>query len=389
MTSETNVLKDIIKGLEIKLLDLNEKVLQIDEKCSQIINEKNQLMKEKENLEIGTNTVELRKFMIDPNDQLFVSTIGNESRNLTVDEVRNLGDKEYIQKNIKLDLAKNYKGELLHTVLLDKNFRIVPRNNQEKFFKINKEVKSDGKFYKAIIDGKNFEIDLNPKASADGKKIVWPIKTIWKGIESEIPWFIIYHTVPNIDINEAAINDIKAKILDLNKSQLENEERIKRSKRKYVEIESKLREHKNDLEKKEQKLSKKKYKCCETELSYLRKIKVEELQAFCKLKKNLNRHFDNFKEENKKDKDEDNRAVGEGINLKQERKFVALLIYNHLEMLKNLFEFCKSLSYDSESQSQQIRNQSLLSARKYMSFYNENISNIKREIFHELEIEVD
>lgn len=389
MASEINDLKDIINGFEIKLIQLKKEIEENDAKCAQIIIERDQLVQEKENLETGSNTEELMKFMVKPNDELFANTIRNESRILAVNEVRNLRDEEYVEKNIKLGYAKNYRGEALHIVLLDKKYRIVPRNNQEIFFKINTEVESDGKFYKAVIDGKNFEIDLNPKASADGKKMVWPIKTTWKGKESEIPWFIIYHTVPNIDINEATITNIEAKILDLNKTQLESEENIKKTKKKYEEIDSKIKEHKNDLEKKEQKLSKTKHKSYVTELSYLRKIKEEELQTLCKLKKNLRKHLANIKEEKENNEDENKMARYEDKRLQQERKFVALSIYDRLEMLKNLFEFCKSLTYDSESQTQQIRKQSLLSAEKYIEFYNEKISNIKSEISRELDIQVD
>ncbi|OMJ72052.1 hypothetical protein SteCoe_29610 [Stentor coeruleus] len=89
---------------------------------------------------------------------------------------------------------------------------------------------------------------------------------------------------------------------------------------------------------------------------------------------NLEKEINNLNEKNK--------ILNEEIvQLKKERKFMALSIYDNLKVLENLCEFCSSLNYGTLGQ---VRNESLESAREYIAYYTENISIIKREIFQEL-----
>lgn len=58
--------------------------------------------------------------------------------------------------------------------------------------------------YKAIIECSGWEFDLGIKAHPDRKKIIYSIKRYWSAGQT-IPWFKIYHDLPNSDINEASI----------------------------------------------------------------------------------------------------------------------------------------------------------------------------------------
>jgi energy-coupling factor transporter ATP-binding protein EcfA2 len=93
---------------------------------------------------------------------------------------------------------KDYTGDLAHSIEIDREYYLAPsdRSEQEAFEKQGIVQTSEGQ-YKAIVTGREYELDLQRRIHPSGKKIVYYFKTHWKAGQ-EFPWIKVEHEVPRI-----------------------------------------------------------------------------------------------------------------------------------------------------------------------------------------------
>lgn len=383
LMNRINDLQQIKKDHQERVMQAENEIIKMRKQIKNSLDDKENFVLKKQDLESGLTTEVLYTLKYDPDETIegFRSKPG--AREQSISEMRELRDDEYAERDCNFGLAKNYIGPLHHTVWLDKSYRIVPKNNQEEFFRYGNETFSEGKSYKAIIEGNDFVIDLTPKASPDGKRMIWPVKTTWVGRADKIPFVKISHSIPNIDFNEATINNIDSQIKNVNKLILEYEHDIKRYEKTKNEQENKLKLAIDSLNKEEEKFKENKRKECVTELTQLLSIKMGELKNIEEYNKGHNNDIIDLEKDINKFREENKIFQEEIVQLKKERKFMALSIYDHLDVLKNLLEFCDSLNYGTLGQ---VRNESLESAKEYIAVYSQKIEMIKNEVFQELKL---
>ncbi|OMJ79344.1 hypothetical protein SteCoe_20636 [Stentor coeruleus] len=213
--------------------------------------------------------------------------------------------------------------------------------------------------------------------------MIWPIETTWVGRADKIPWFQISHSIPNIDFNEATISNVDSQIQNVNKLVLEYENDIKRYEKTKNELVNKLKATKDSLNKEEEKLKENKRNEFVTELTQLKSYKMGELKNIEEYNKGHNNDIIDLERDINKFKEENQIFHKEIVQLMKERKFMALSIYDHLDVLRNLREFCDSLNYGTLGQ---VRNELLESAREYITVYTQKIEMIKNKASQELKL---
>ncbi|CAK79315.1 unnamed protein product (macronuclear) [Paramecium tetraurelia] len=88
-------------------------------------------------------------------------------------------------------LAGQYSGGLIHHVYIVQYFYLVPKDAKNLQDMCQKDfINSDGKKYRATIEGEKWQFDLGVKAQPHRKKMVYSILTNWNS-GSTILWFKI------------------------------------------------------------------------------------------------------------------------------------------------------------------------------------------------------
>lgn len=346
----------------------------------------NEKMKKK--LEKGSKTIQLWTYKEEPNKRLIVFYTEAGAREKAISEVRDYYDHEILKKDVDLGYAKDYIGEIIHNIKLERQYRIVPNYNKEKFYH-GSEVTSNYKTYKATIEGKYFEVDMQPKATIDGKKMIWPIKTTWFGNPSDMPWFNIYHTIPNMDINEATIINYNAETSNLNLDIAKFKDFSKRKQQELLDIDSELQDIIGKISRYRTELDEEKGKEFTNGLEQL--IGNTKYVIDCNRERYsiLDKEIENFKNKNyelRECVDEEERKV---YKCYQERVLVGLAIYNQLGVLENLYDFCNSLNISKNIGESEVRYQTIESALNYMNIYKDSMLFIKNEVYKVLGIDLE
>ncbi|OMJ82776.1 hypothetical protein SteCoe_16424 [Stentor coeruleus] len=346
----------------------------------------NEKMKKK--LEVGSKTIQLWTYKEEANKKLIVFYTEAGAREKAISEVRDYYDYEITRKDVDLGYAKDYVGEIIHNIKLERQYRIVPNDNKDKFYH-GSEVTSNYKTYKATIEGKYFEVDMQPKATIDGKKMIWPIKTTWNGNPTDMPWFKIYHTIPNMDINEATIINYNAETSNLNSDIAKLKDFIKRKQEEILEIDNEIQDIIKKINKCKIELDEEKNKEFTSGLEQL--IEDTKYVIDCNKEKYrvLDKDIENFKLKNyelKEKIDEEKICV---CKCCEERMLVGLAIYNQLGVLENLYEFCNSLNISKNIGESEVRYQTIESALGYMNIYKDSMPFITNEVYKVLGIEIE
>lgn len=225
---EIDQITNKIKILEQNIDALHHKIIILKKKNEELSNgsEKEVLHKNKE---------------YSPDDDLSYLEGKIENFEKAFNEISNSIERD---KNDKVIIVKagSFTGTLIHHVFISKEYYIVPKDGScldLKKVMYNKDFFQEGKKYKAIIDGHNFNFHFGMKAHPSRKEMVYSLATTWKAGQ-KIPWFEISHYLPNIDKNEAKIINNEAKIKSLNKKIIDDEQEIEELKKKEKNLQKNI-----------------------------------------------------------------------------------------------------------------------------------------------------
>lgn len=185
------------KKLEIKKEEISAKSLEIqgiENKIDSLIDEISKLSSESHVEVLGG----FQKHAPDSKFAICDLKSGTIQKRFT--QVEGISDED--TENKRTVQANEYKGELNHLVLIERDYYIMPREQKERDEFIREGRAGEGA-YRAELSGDNYELTLGKKPHPGGKKIVYAFRTHWNG--DVIPWFSITHTIPNVDFNEALI----------------------------------------------------------------------------------------------------------------------------------------------------------------------------------------
>ncbi len=209
------------RRLERQQDDLNEQLTavqkkkstkqqQLDEKHQQIreiAGEISQLEDDIAELSIGSHDQILRRYRYKPDEMVEYGTLKDGRRSAAFNEVRRLEEDDWEPGSSKKVRARDYEGTLSTLVYIEREYRLVPADAQERRAFEQYRRTSDGK-YAAVITGHKYHIDTDDgdgvKTAPDGKRMVYSISTTWNA-SRDLPWFEISHSQPCVDVNEATI----------------------------------------------------------------------------------------------------------------------------------------------------------------------------------------
>nr|WP_166154732.1 hypothetical protein [Neochlamydia sp. AcF84]NGY94515.1 hypothetical protein [Neochlamydia sp. AcF84] len=383
-------LEDMISNYKKKIQNANKHLQTMESKIeslSESIRTKEkliaQLNKDMQNLSTGSRIEQLWKSASHPEENITLQSLKPGARENAFREIREFRTDEITK--IREVKAKNYRGVMTHTVLIEKEFKLVPTDERmRKAF----EQSGIGGNYIATVEGERYDLDLGRKASPNGKKIMYGFITHWRG--DVLPWFKISHSIPNIDYNEATIinkegqkklleqevvrlrldrdgggtiigkNQLKQQLendiqqLETSLSHLHNEMKQSRDRLALAQIGEMLKAQKKELENTSKKIQKlEDHKEIEDKIKALEREKETEekkLQATEKRKRNL-----------------------------------AIIIQTHKETAKLLREFSALVvgQYMGREESNQ-RNEMVEACRKFIITYDSNIIKLEQQCHNDL-----
>ncbi len=112
--------------------------------------------------------------------------------------------------------AGEYRGKLTHQVLIERKYRVIPRDEEHKSRFLSG--KSAGG-YTAIMKGHKMVIHPNyqPNATSDGQKMIYTMLSTWDG-EQPLPHGEIVHKMPRHEIYSASIVNAQGEIISLTRA---------------------------------------------------------------------------------------------------------------------------------------------------------------------------
>ena len=222
-TNETLSMKRELAARHLEEIQAVRKDLEeVDEEIEQLIKsveERKKIIKsmrsEIRKLEEGSRPDLLWEFRYQP-DQ--VVKWGNEKKsgahNSAYKRMQKLKEGDY--KDISEVTAAEMRGTLRTLAIIEKKYKIVDSNSRDILSYLPFST-SNFQPVKAYVEGERYKCDLVGKTDSSGKKLAYSFETEWKG--DIIPWIKISCDIPNRIFNEAAIANLKADILELEKRQ--------------------------------------------------------------------------------------------------------------------------------------------------------------------------
>lgn len=370
-----------IKNNQIRSKELKEEIENTKKEIKNLAEQIARTEEEIKNLEQGQTTEQVAHFRWSETEEINVKS-GTSSSILSraIQGVRLLNKSEYHQEERRV--AKNIRGVLHFAIRIEKKFRIVPKNSDDnaEFLKTQK-----GGKYKARIEGEKFKLE-NVEAPAGGKVIVYHVSTTWDG--QSLPWFKIYHSIPNDAYNESTITNKKndLQMLISQKEQLEmrlngGESALgKELDRKQIKEQSKRLKGENEL--KDISIAQLQQHLALKEIQSMLEAQQKALKAIQEEKEACNLKLSELKQQ------EEHLQKGiesEGRNfemLSQQKRNLALLILSELETAQQLREFSDLVigqSTEKESASNEMKERKGLidACKEFIAVYDTHMEQVK------------
>lgn len=364
----SSLLEFQIERTETTIASLNEEVRGLSEKST---------------------TIELWKLSYKPDDLITLQYYKAGARDDGFVQMRPLNPEE-IERTEQVR-AKNYKGNMVHTAIIEKEYRLV---SSDPVLRAQFERDGVGGKYKAEVTGTRFESDLGRKASPTGKKVAHGFKTQWDG--TVIPEIKISYTIPNIDYNEPTIINkeglIKSQKKDLAdfRSRLEGgvladgQEKVKGKKQELKEAENNKKRLEKEANKVNAAIEKLKMDVAVEQVGAMLKYEEESLEGVTKQIQSLEgstRLSDLIAGQEK----EIQIHMKERVRLIKEKKHLAIVIQTQFETARQLRDFC-NLVVVNKGNSKKERIETITSCEQFMEVYDANHQRLIEESKKELQL---
>jgi len=220
------------------------------------------------------------------------------------------------------------------------------------------------------------------KASADGKKILYVFKTVWRD-DGIIPWILLTHSLPNVDVNEAPIinlgAELKAKQRDLNED-LESTASVNLHREQEVKELSKLTEYRASIEREIKEIKEIEKEAIATGLRDMVVQCQEMFQNYSRDILNVNAQIE-FSANQRSDKLKDlQKLKTELLRLRLEKRKFAIIIKTQRNILKLVRNFAK-LALDDELgiEANNFHKDLPKICRDFIRFHDDNIERLEKE----------
>lgn len=133
------------------------------------------------------------------------------------------------EKYDKEEICAERNEDYVHYVEVKKNFRLVPKDEamREEFIKMKVPTDSSSP-YKAILDGIHYKIDKEMRVDADGKRIVYYLRTEWQRGRLPLPSINVTNEVPAVDYHDGTLinlNNEKKDLMDKRENAIRDKKR--------------------------------------------------------------------------------------------------------------------------------------------------------------------